>query len=174
MPQYSKRLVAIHWLTLFLFIAAFYLGHELDEAHDAAAKMALYPFHFVIGDLLLIVTLLRTYFIRKDGKPAPLAGGNPLGNKIAIGVHHLLYALLIALPVSGIALITTSGLLEAVQARDLVNLPEMGKFALHEVHEVIAKLLLLTIVIHVLAALHHQFILKDNILRRIIFKRFPD
>ncbi len=174
MKQYSTRLAAIHWLTLLLFIAAFYLGHELDETEAAAAKMALYPWHFILGDLVLILTLIRTYFLRKDGKPAPVEGGSAIANKVSVGLHHLLYVLLIALPVSGMIMINTTGLLTALQAHDAGKLPDLEKFASHEVHAAIVVILLLTIALHVAAALHHQFILKDKLIRRMALKRYPD
>lgn len=174
MKQYSTRLAAIHWLTLILFIAAFYLGHELDETEAAAAKMSLYPWHFILGDLVLILTLIRTYFLRKDGKPAPIEGGKPIANKVATGLHHLLYVLLIALPVSGMIMINTTGVIAALQARDASKLPDLEKFAIHEVHAAIVAIIMLTIALHVAAALYHQFILKDNLIRRMAMKRYED
>lgn len=174
MKQYSKRIAAIHWLTLILFVAALYLGHELDEAEGYAAKVALYPYHFFLGDLILILTLIRTYFMRKDGKPAPLEGGKPIANKVAAGLQHLLYVLLIALPVSGMIMINTTGLMEAVKANDPSKMPDLEQFMVHEVHAAIVGIIVLTIALHVAAALFHQFILKDNIIRRIAVKRFED
>lgn len=174
MKQYSTRLAAIHWLTLLLFIVAFYLGHELDKTEAAAAKMALYPYHFIIGDLVLILTLVRTYFLRKDGKPAPATGGSAIGNKVATGIHHLLYALLIALPISGMVMINTTGVLAALQAHDVNLLPDLEKFTIHEVHATIVAIIMLTIALHIVAALYHQFVLKDNLIRRMAMKRFKD
>lgn len=174
MKQYTKRLAAIHWFTLLLFIAAFYLGHELDETEAVAAKMALYPYHFILGDLVLILTLVRTYFLRKDGKPAPIAGGSAIANKVSTGIHHLLYVLLIALPISGMVMINTTGLITALQAHDASQMPDLEKFTIHEVHAAIVAIIMLTIALHVIAALYHQFVLKDNLIRRMAMKRFED
>jgi len=174
MKQYSVRLAAIHWLTLILFIIAFYLGHELDETEQAAAKMSLYPAHFIIGDLVLLLTLLRAYFLRKDGKLAPIEGGSAIANKVATGIHHLLYTLLIALPASGMIMITTTGVLSALQANDPSKLPDLEKFMIHEIHASLVTILILTIALHVIGALHHQFILKDNLIRRMAIKRFKN
>jgi cytochrome b561 len=174
MKQYSTRLAAIHWLTLLLFIAAYYFGHEMDETDVATAKMSLYPVHFVIGFLVLILTLLRSYLIRKDGKPAPVEGDSAIANKVASGIHHLLYALLIAVPVSGIIMIYSTGVVTALQANDASKLPDLEKFTIHDAHGIFVTVLLLTIALHALAALYHQFILKDNLIRRIAVKRFKD
>lgn len=165
--QYSRRLAIIHWLTLILFIAAFYFGHELDETEQAAAKFSLYPFHFLLGDAVLVLTLLRAYFIRKDGKPAPVAGGSPLANKVSTGIHHLLYVLLIAVPASGMIMLNSTGLLVAFQSHDVSKMPDLEEFVIHEVHATLIFILIATIALHVLAALHHQLILKDGLLSRM-------
>ncbi len=172
MKQYSTRIAIIHWLTLFLFIAAVYLGHTLDEIEVAKDKMSLYPAHFIIGDLVLVLTLIRAYFLRKDGKLAPVEGGSAIANKVASGIHHLLYLLLIALPVTGMIMITTTGLVEALKLNDASKLPDLEKFTIHEVHGTLVTILVLTIGLHALAALYHQFILKDNLIRRMAIKRF--
>lgn len=164
---YSRRLAIIHWLTLALFITAFYFGHELDETEQAAAKFSLYPYHFLLGDAVLVLTLLRAYFVRKDGKPAPVTGGSPLANKVAVGIHHLLYVLLIAVPASGMIMLNSTGLLAAFQAHDVTKMPDLEEFAIHEIHATLIFILIGTIVLHVVAALYHQLILKDNILSRI-------
>jgi cytochrome b561 len=173
--QYSRRMAIIHWLTLLLFIAALYLGHELDEMEQATAKFGLYPFHFLIGDAVLVLTLLRAYFIRKDGKPAPIAGGSPLANKVATGLHHLLYGLLIAVPASGMIMLNTTGLLAALKARDVALMPDLETFAIHEIHAMLIFTLVATIALHAAAALYHQFLLKDGLMNRmsLLGKREP-
>ncbi len=174
MKQYSKRLATFHWLTLLVFLAAAYLGHTLDETKEAPLKMQLYPLHFVFGDLVLILTLFRAYFLSKDGKLPPIEGGNDISNKMSSAIHYALYFLLIALPVSGMIMINTSGLTEAIRLHDIGNLPDLEKFIIHDVHAALAALLVLTVGLHALAALFHQFVLKDNLIRRMAIKRFKD
>lgn len=165
--QYSRRLALIHWLTLLLFITAFYFGHELEESSDVAAKFGLYPIHFLIGNAVLVLTLLRVYFIRKDGKPEPISGGSPLANKVATGLHHLLYVLLISVPASGMIMLNTTGLLAALKARDVALMPDLETFAIHEIHAVLIFTLVATIALHAAAALYHQFLLKDGLMNRM-------
>jgi cytochrome b561 len=165
--RYCRRLVIIHWLTLLLVITAFYFGHELDETEQAAAKLSLYPIHFLLGDAILVLTLLRAYFIRKDGKPAPLKSDSPLADKVATGIHHLLYVLLIAVPASGMIMINTTGLIGALQAHDPALLPDLEQFVIHEIHAALIFTLLATVALHAAAALKHQFILKDGLMERM-------
>lgn len=171
MKQYSKRTALIHWLVFLLVIAALFLGHELDESKDAARKISMFPVHFLIGDLVLLLVLLRIYFRKKDGEPAP-ANANPLLNKVAAATHVLLNLSLIAVAVSGIATAVTSGVIEAIKKGDPNLVPDFGKVDAKEFHELFIGIMLLLVAFHVAAALYHQFVVKDRLLRRIMVRRF--
>ena len=171
MKQYSKRTALIHWLVFLLVIAALFLGHELDESKNAAQKISMFPIHFLIGDLVLLLVLLRIYFRKKDGEPAP-ANDNPLLNKIAAVTHVLLNLSLIAVAVSGIVTAVTSGVIEALKKGDPNLIPDFGKVDAKEFHELFIGIMLLLVAFHVAAALYHQFVVKDQLLRRIMIRRF--
>lgn len=171
MRQYSKRTALIHWLVFLLVITALFLGHELDESKNAAQKISLFPVHFLIGDLVLLLVLLRIYFRKKDGEPAP-ANANPLLNKIAAATHVLLNLSLIAVAVSGIATAVTSGVIEAIKQGDPNLLPDFSKVDAKEFHELFIGIMLLLVAFHIVAALYHQFVVKDHLLRRIMVRRF--
>lgn len=173
MKQYSKRTAITHWLIFLLFIAAFFLGHELDESKDAAQKLSMYPIHFLIGDAVLLLTLLRIYFRKKDGEPAA-ANANPLLNKLAAATHVLMNIAVIAVVISGVATVATSGVIEALKLADPALIPDFHKVEAKEFHELFIGVTLLLVMFHVAAALYHQFIVKDNLLRRIMIKRFED
>jgi cytochrome b561 len=173
MKQYSKRSAFMHWIIFVLVIIAFYLGHEVAESEDAAAKLSMYPAHFLIGDLVLLLTLVRIYFRKKDGAPAD-ANANPLLNKVAALTHLLTNLTVIAVAVSGFITVVTSGLLDAFKANNPALIPDFHKVDAKEFHELFIGIMLLLVVFHVAAALYHQFIVKDNLLRRIMIKRFED
>lgn len=173
MKQYSKRTAIIHWLIFVLIIAAFFLGHELDESKDAALKLKMYPAHLLIGNAVLLLVLLRIYFRKKDGEPAP-ANANPLLNKIAAATHVLMNISVIALVISGMATVATSGLINALKAGNPTLIPDFDKVDAKEFHELFLGVTLLLVAFHIAAALYHQFIVKDNLLRRIMIRRFTD
>ncbi len=173
MKQYSQRTAVTHWLIFVLFITAFFLGHELDESKDLAQKLSMYPMHFIIGDLVLLLTLLRIYFRKKDGEPAP-ANTNPLLNKLAAATHVLMNLSVIAVVVSGIATVATSGVIAALKAGDPNLIPDFHQVEAKEFHELFIAIVLLLVAFHVVAALYHQLVLKDSLLRRIMIKRFED
>jgi cytochrome b561 len=171
MKQYSKRTAITHWLILVLFAAALALGAWLDESQNTSQKLSMYPLHFIIGDTVLLLVLLRIYFRKRDGEPAP-ANASPLLNKVAAATHALMNLSLIALAVSGIATVATSGLVEALKAADPALIPDFQQVGAKEFHELFLGVTLLLVAFHVAAALYHQLVLKDNVLRRIMIKRF--
>ena len=171
MKQYSKRTAIMHWLIFLLVIAAFYFGHQLDETQDTTKKLSMYPVHFLIGDLVLLLVLVRIYFRKKDGEPAP-ANANPLLNKIAAATHSLLNISVIAAVISGMATAATSGVIDALKTNDPDLIPDFSTVGAKEYHELFIGILLLLVAFHVFATLYHQFVVKDNLLRRIMIKRF--
>lgn len=173
MKQYSKRTTITHWLIFVLIVAALALGIWLDESENTAQKLSVYPLHFLIGDAVLLLILLRIYFRKKDGEPAP-ANANPLLNKVAAATHTLMNLSVIAVAISGIATLASSGLIAAIKAGNPGLIPDFSKVDAKEFHEFFLGATLLLVTFHVAAALYHQFVVKDNLLRRIMIRRFED
>ena len=126
-----------------------------------------------IGDLVLLLVLLRIYFRKKDGEPAP-ANANPLLNKIAAATHVLLNLTLIAVAVSGVITAASSGVIDALRNGDPKLIPEFEHVAAKGYHQLFIGTLLVLVAFHAGAALYHQLIVKDGLLRRITIKRFKD
>ncbi len=173
MKQYSTRTAAAHWLIFLLVATALVLGLYLADSENTAQKLSLLPVHFLIGDTVVLLTLLRIYFRKKDGEPAP-ANQNPLLNKFANVVHQGLNISILAVAISGMVTAATSGVLKAMEAHDPTLIPDFSKVDAKEFHELFIGITVVLVAIHVAAALYHQFIVKDNLLRRIMIKRFPD
>lgn len=173
MKQYSKRMVIVHWLSLALLVGAWLLGEELSEAtEEGMASIAAYVAHAAVGAAVLLFTLARLVFRSADGVPPPM--GATLMDKVAKGIHHALYTLLILLPVSGTMTLLTSGAGKALLSGDATQLPTEavyeGVMAL-EVHEALVSVLILLVVVHVLGALKHQFVMKDGLMERMSLRR---
>jgi cytochrome b561 len=97
----------------------------------------------------------------------------PRWQAIAARVNHwALYALLFALPITG--WLTSSAANRPVSWFGLVQLPDFVapdaglKEAFEEAHEVLVVLLLTLVVLHVAAALKHQFFDRDGLLFRML------
>jgi len=171
MTQYSKRMVIVHWLTLVLLIAAWFLGESVHDLRKAeGATLTGYIAHALVGGAVLLLTVMRLLFRSKDGVPASM-GDTPM-DKVAKGIQHLMYLVLFLLPVSGMMQIITSDVGTALLAGDASLLPQ--KFtgvAAHEVHEVMVTVLMVLVGLHVLGALKHQFITKDGLMERMMLRR---
>jgi cytochrome b561 len=83
------------------------------------------------------------------GVPAEAEAGTALTRFAAKVVHLGLYLLMLALPITGLAA-WFGGITSAA-----------------DVHELMKPLLILLIALHVIGALWHQFVLKDNLLARM-------
>ncbi len=173
MTKYSNRMILIHWLTLAFLVAAWFLGEELAEAtDDSSATLIAYFIHGAAGATVLLLTIVRLFFRSKDGTPAAI--GQSVMDKVAKGVHHLLYTVLFVLPVSGVITVFTSDAGKALLSGDASLLPKDGGYDhvfAHEVHEILVTALIVLVVIHVLGAIKHQFIMKDGLMERMLPKR---
>ena len=171
MKQYSKRMVIVHWLTLALLVAAWFLGESLSDArHQGSATLTGYLVHDLVGGTILLLALARLYFRRKDGTPPPM-GDTPM-DKVAKGIQHLIYLVLLLLPLSGMMTTLTSKVSNALLAWDATLLP--AKFTgvpAHEVHEVLVNVLIALVVVHILGAVKHQFIMKDGLMQRMSLRK---
>jgi len=174
MTQYSKRMVIVHWLTLALLIAGWFLGDQLAEATDASkATLVGYIVHASVGGIILLITLSQLYFRRKDGTPSLLAD-TPILKVVAKAVHYTLYTVLIVLPVSGMTTVITSDAGKALLAGDASLLPKEGGYDhvfAHEVHETLVTVLIVLAAVHLLGAMKHQFIAKDSLMERMSLRR---
>ncbi|MGA8862927.1 MAG: cytochrome b/b6 domain-containing protein [Gallionella sp.] len=173
MMQYSKRMVMVHWLTLALLVVAWYLGDSLGDAtDDSKATLAGYVVHIAVGGTVLLLTLFRLFFRCKDGVPAPI--GNTAMDKLAKGIQHLLYAILLLLPISGIMTVFTSTAGKALLAGDASLLPKEHGYHhvfAHAVHEQLVNVLIALVVLHILGAIKHQFLMKDGLMKRMTLSK---
>jgi cytochrome b561 len=173
MTQYSKRMVIVHWLTLALLIAAWFLGEDLAEATDGSkATLAGYIIHAAVGAAVLLLSVTRLLFRRNDGTPPAM--GQTAMDKVAKGVHHALYTVLFVLPISGVMTVATSSAGKALLAGNANLLPKEHGYKhvfAHEVHEVLVTVLIVLVVVHLLGAIKHQFITKDGLMDRMMLRR---
>lgn len=170
--RYSHTAIALHWIIALLIFATFPLGVYMHELPFSPDKLRLYSYHKWIGVSIFLLAVLRVTW-RSTHRPPPLPAAMPRWEKLAAGtVHYLLYALLLAVPLSGWLMSSAKGVqtvwfgvlpLPDLLAKD----KELGDL-LKEVHEYLNFVLLGLVLAHVGAALKHHFIEHDGILARMI------
>ena len=156
---YSSAQIALHWLVAGLVILNWRLGDAMDEVFDAredgdaVAGWELAYLHIALGAAVLFLMLTRlTLRIRRPVQTDPDDPHRLLALLGAIN-HWAFYALLITIPLLGA--VAWFGRSE-----------EAG-----ELHELLVNLTLLLVLLHVAAALFHQFVLKDGLIRRMLRPR---
>jgi len=168
--RYSPALVILHWLLAVAIFAALGLGMFVLDGMESTdpAKIGLLKIHLLGGLAILLFTIVRLVVRIRMPQPAPFVSDNKAMDKLAIGVHHLLYLLVILAAASGIALAISSDLIGILFGHSGKLLPkDFEDFVAHEVHGLITNGLLIIIGVHVAGALKHKFISKDGLFTRM-------
>jgi cytochrome b561 len=161
-----------HWGMAALIGYQLWLGWRAEDLPFSPKKLDLFVTHKSIGLTLLLLVFLRLAWRGIRARPPHPPGTGVIEQRLAEWGHRLLYALMIAIPVSGWWISDTSRipfkLFGAVRVPDLMNADKASSELAADVHEALIITLVVLLGIHVAAALRHQFILKDNSLKRML------
>lgn len=171
--RYSPGLRRLHWL-MALLILLVYLAVEQRGlfARGTPARAAMMQTHFWLGLSVLALVVWRIALRMRRGVP-PIHPPLPAWQALPAGLLHLLlYAFLIAMPVLGLLTAWTDGKVLYVPFSQIA-LPAL--FApdpalaerLEDLHGSIGEFFYWVIGLHVLAALYHHFVRRDDTLRRM-------
>ena len=195
LTRYTKTAIILHGLIALGLFAMFALGWYMHEIPKDAAKqisfdlfdLGIYSWqlteaasprafyfnlHKSIGVSLLVLILFRVYWRIKHRPPAMLRTYKAWERKLATATHHLLYVLMVAMPLSGLIMATSSkygvmwfgiGIIPGIDNKFVREL-------FQETHEVIGVVLIAFIILHILGALKHKLIDKDDTMKRMTFK----
>lgn len=170
--RYSTVSVALHWLIALLIIAAFSLGWVMTDMKISPTKLQYYSYHKWIGVTVLALVALRLLNRLLSTAPAYPAHMSVWQQKAASFTHLLLYILMFAVPLSGYFYTCAAGY--PVVYLGLFELPSVIapnpeiKHSLKELHEILTYGMAGLVFMHIAAALKHQFIDKDGLLRRMM------
>ncbi len=190
---YTKTAKVLHWLIaigiFFMFALGWYMSDLPKEApkqmaydlfdlgiytwnlaEEISPRTFYYNLHKSIGVTIFALILIRILWRITHKPPTLLASYKEIERKIASSAHHLLYLLMVVLPVSGIIMAVYSkyGIkwfgMDFIGGLDNKPLRELFK----SVHEIIGLIILAVIIVHILGALKHKFIDKDETLSRML------
>jgi cytochrome b561 len=162
--RYSNVAATFHWVTAAFVLFQLWLGFSFANMDQGPERASLFTWHRTIGALILLVVLARLTY-RLMNPPPPYPPQLPRWERLAgTWNHRLFYLLLIAMPIVG--LVAVSGMMPGntvslLGGVDIPKIPGISKGfgeAAGEFHELAAFLLCALIVVHVAAALKHQFI----------------
>lgn len=171
--RYAPSVVLLHWLMLFLIVAVYVFMALHHEAPKGSEIRATYKYwHMALGLSVLFLVLVRIVLRFKAG-PAPAIHPAPAPWILSSShvMHLILYGFMVIMPVLGWLYLSTRG------ASIPLGLPPIAaehKDIAHyfkDTHEAIGELGFFLIALHAAAALLHHYFLKDDTLKRMLFKR---
>ncbi len=171
--HYSPSLQALHWLFVLLLIAV-YASIELRVIYPKGSdpREDIKALHFMLGVGVLVLALLRVWARIASGAAPRILPTPPLWQqRLAAVAHGLLYLLILMMPLSGWVILSAAGKpipffgleLPPITGKD----PDFSK-AIESWHELAGKLGYGLIALHVVAALYHHLVVKDDTLKRML------
>jgi len=169
--RYSTVSLVLHWATAALVLAQILL---ITAAETEGSNRALWMMLHKSGGITILVLTLARIGWRIANPAIPLPGDLPRWQKLfARATHVLFYIVLLALPLTGWLAGSAVGrgfdyyglfpfpLLPVGGGRETAGL-------LMDIHRALPKLLYVLLALHVIGALKHQFVDRDNVLHRMI------
>lgn len=171
--QYGSVSKKLHLCTAIVFILMLIIGSLMGEITDKPIRGFVVNIHKLLGLVALALGVLMLLWSLVNPKPNYPATMPHWEKKLARLVQGCLYLLLIAMPLSGWILSTSAG--RAPDFFGLMSLPLPGiaenetvRNLSGEAHEILAWALFILVCFHVLGALKHRFIDKDNTFQRMM------
>jgi cytochrome b561 len=170
--HYTPLAKSLHWLMALMILGLLALGFYMSDLPLSPEKLQLYSWHKWAGVTVFVLVWLRLAW-RITHRPPALPGSmSPLMQLGAHVGHLMLYALMIAIPLSGWLMSSAKGFqtvwFGVLPIPDLIGKDKALGKSLAELHEALNIGLLLLIVGHALAAAFHHFVHKDDTLRRML------
>jgi cytochrome b561 len=172
--RYHPLLVTLHWLLAVLIVATlgvgFFLADEMPNTDPH--KIGILMWHMAGGMFILALMAIRFIVRMRTPRPPQATTGYPRLDRLAPITHYGFYILVLLMVASGFATAILAGLNRSVfQGSGDPLPPDFDVYPTFVAHGTLALLLMAFIVLHLLAALYHQFFRKDRLLRRMWFGR---
>lgn len=171
--RYTLVARTLHWLMALALIGLVIVGYTMKTLPLSPLKLQIYSWHKWIGISLLFLLVLRLAWRLFNRPPALPSSMTPLARALAHGGHAALYLLMAAIPLAGWLMSSAKGFqtvwFGVLPLPDLVSKDKPLGELLVQAHIFLNYTLIAMVSLHVLAALKHQFIDRDGLLRRITF-----
>ena len=156
----------LHWLMAILILAMLYVGAGMVSTASARYPQLL-AWHRPLGIAVLILALLRLG-VRLTHRPPPLPGDLPVLQAVAAKAsHYVLYALMIAMPLIGWAMLSAGGypivLLWGIHLPPIAPVSAPLHALLWTAHQYLALAFFALILLHLAAGLFHTLIRRDGV-----------
>jgi cytochrome b561 len=170
--RYTATAIALHWLIFALIAGGFTLAVYMVDLPLSPLKLKYFSWHKWIGITVFLLALARIAWRCTHRAPA-LPASIPAWQRRAAGAMHIvLYALIVIIPVTGWLYSSAAGVptiyLGIIALPDLVGKDKALAELLKSVHVTLNYTLLILVVMHVVAALQHHFVVRNEVLARML------
>lgn len=174
--SFSPLQRVLHWLMAIMVLAMLFIGVAMVSTLKLS-YLTLIAIHKPLGAAILVLALLRLGIRLRRGAP-PLPSDLPSTQTIAAKLSHVvLYALLVAMPLIGWAMLSAGGypilLFGSFHLPAIIPHDDRLYSALRTAHILLAYTFFATILLHVAAALFHALIRRDGVFRAMAGRRLP-
>ena len=168
--RYTLPAILLHWLLAVAIVGSFSVGLYMADLPLSPQKLKLYNWHKWAGVTILTLSALRLLW-RLTHKP-PADPPMPTWQKRAAHATHIaLYVLFFAVPLVGWAYSSAAGFpivwFGVLPLPDFVPVDKALAEAIKPWHEYLAWAMALLVLMHLGAALKHQFIDRDGLIGRM-------
>lgn len=170
----APDLVLLHWMVALLFVLAItgIVGRGLLPSGHAW-RPGMRSMHVVVGQVIFLLALVRVVVRLRSGMPH-LDGAPAWSVWIRRVAHGLLYAVMLGQPLTGVMFMQagdkTVSLFGLALPTFMPSDPQLH-FQLKDLHVFVGNAFYALIALHVLAALWHHGIRRDDTLRRMLVLR---
>ncbi len=169
--RYTRTAMSLHWLIALMLFGMFGFGLYMVELPLSPQKLKFYSYHKWAGVTVFLLVLARLAW-RITHRPPALPTDMPAWQVTAAKAgHHLLYLLMVIVPLSGWLMSSAKGFqtvwFGVLPLPDLLAKDEALGEALLLTHRLLNWFFMLVVAGHVLAALKHHFIDRDGLLSLI-------
>ncbi|MDI3469146.1 MAG: Cytochrome B561 [Pseudolabrys sp.] len=169
---YTSIAKFLHWLILLLLIIQFITAWTMPHIGRNTPVSTLISLHFSFGVVILAIAVLRLLWRVTHPEPAPEPGMPQWQVAGAKLTHWLLYGLLLVIPILGWINASWRGMpivMFGLPLPQLIATRAPGWQWTGDIHSFLANYVMLTLVgLHVAAALYHELIVRDDVLRRML------
>jgi cytochrome b561 len=175
-PRYSAVAILLHWLLAIVILAMFAMGLYMADLPFSPMRMKLYNWHKWAGVCFLSLTVLRLVW-RATHRPPALPQAVTLSMpgwqmQAFHATHYLMYALFFVVPLLGWAYSSAIGyqivLFGVLPLPDLVGADKALAELIKPLHGLSAWALIVLAVLHIGAALKHQWLDRDGLMQRML------
>ena len=173
--RYGALPIALHWFML-LLLAAVYACMELRGIFPkgSAERDAMKHWHYMLGLSVLVLAGLRLLLAAVSTTPRIVPALPGWQAVTATLMKVALYGLMLGLPLAGWMILSASGKPVPFFGFTLPPLIAESKDTadwIKEIHETGATVGYFLIGLHALAGLYHHYVVRDNTLKRILWRR---